>query len=70
MAKPNIPALFQELARFDDGPLAYSQADTKALRQRIYHALYYDDQGWHKIDFVDHVRLARGLARINSLADY
>ena len=69
MSKPNVPALLADLEVFDQGPLAFDLDECKALRQRIYHALYYDDQGWHKLDFVVHVHLARMLARIRGIED-
>ena len=69
MPKPDIAAIKREFTRFNVGPLAFSLAEAKALRQQIYHALYYDDQGWQKLSMSDHITLARMIPRIRGIED-
>ena len=70
MPRPNLAQIKTDIAAFDDGPLAFTLDECKALRKRIYHALYYDDQGWQKMDMIDHVRLARATVRIKSIEEH
>ena len=67
MSAPDLTALKQDITSFDADPYEYSLADAKALRKRIYHAMYYDDQGWRKMDTLDHAQLARAIVRIKSI---
>ena len=69
MPRPNLAELQAQIAAFDASPLMYfiDINDAKALRKEIYHAMYYDDQGWQKMDMLDHVNLARALVRIKSI---
>lgn len=70
MPRPDLTQLKADIAAFDDGPLAFSLDECKALRKRIYHALWYDDQGIQKMDMIDHVRLTRAIVRIKSIEEY
>ena len=67
MPRPNLTELKAQITAFDLEPLMYDINDAKALRKEIYHAMYYDDQGWQKMDMLDHVGLARALVRIKSI---
>ena len=67
MPRPNLTELKEAIAAFDTGPLDFSVPEAKALRKEIYHAMYYDDQGWQKMNISDHIGLARALMRIKSI---
>ena len=67
MPAPNLADIQSAIAAFDKGPLGYSLPEAKDLRKLIYHAMYYDDQGWQKLSYIDRVRLTRAIVRIKSI---
>ena len=70
MSRPDIPVLKQDLAIFNDGPCLYDMGDTARMRKRIYHALYYHNQGWQELSTSDVYKLRSMLARIKGYEDW